>query len=226
MSEIYFKAVRMDGTDWWSGTVRWLPEDGIIPEGGWLVEHPTPGPVGDCDAGGYLSVATIPTDCTGMGWPTRLLRVEPVGEVWTPHPDTLPRKRAAHSWRVIEERPAHEALGPQGREAAALIEIARGLTSDQMDALAAARDAAWGAAWGAAWNAAWNAALDAVWTTARAAARTAVWDAAWYVARAAALDAIDTVLAVLARDLISAEQYDLLTEPWRTVMGDPMGEMI
>ena len=107
MSETYYKAIRPDGTDWFTGKLRWLPEDGIIPEGGWLVEHPNPGPVGDRDARGYLSVATVPTDCTGMGWPSRLLRVEPVGEVWSPDPEDLPHKRAAHVWRVVEERPAH-----------------------------------------------------------------------------------------------------------------------
>ena len=162
MSEIYYKAIRLDGTDWHTGSLRWLPEDGAIPEGGWLVEHPTPGPVGDGDARGYLSVATIPTDCTGMRWPSRLLRVEPVGEVWTPHPVDLPRKRAAHAWRVVEERPAHEALGPHGVEVAALIESAHGLTPDQLDALAAAGSAVRAAARDAALSAAWSAAWDAV----------------------------------------------------------------
>ena len=233
MSETYYKAVRPDGTDWFTGKLRWLPEDGIIPEGGWLVEHPNPGPVGDGDAVGYLSVATAPTDCTEMVWPTRLLRVEPVGEVWTPHPYDLPNKRAAQAWWVIEERPAHEALGPQGREVAALIETARGLTPDQLDAIYAARGAAWGAAWDAAWGAAWyaawgasrKAARDAAWNVARDAARGAAWDAALDTAWDAALDTVlDTVLAVLVRDLITPKQYDLLTGPWRTVMGDPMGQ--
>lgn len=128
MSETYFKAIRPDGTDWWTGKFRWLPKDGIIPEGGWLVEHPAPGPVGGCDAAGYLSVATAPTDCTGMAWPLRLLRVEPVGDMWSPAPLGLPNKRAAHAWRVVEERPAHEALGPQGPEVAALLKRIRDLT--------------------------------------------------------------------------------------------------
>ena len=229
MSEIYYKAVRPDGTDWWTGTVRWLPEDGVIPEGGWLVEHPTPGPVGDRDAVGYLSVATAPTDCSGMRWPSRLLRVEPVGEVWTPHPVGLPRKRASHAWRVVEELPAHEALGPQGREVAALIETARGLTPDQLDALEAAGDAAGVAVWDAARTTALAAARDAARTAARTTAWEAAWDTAWDTAWEAARGAARTaawaaVLATIVRDLITPEQYDLLTEPWRTVMGDPMGE--
>ena len=31
MTETYYKAVRPNGTDWWAGTVRWLPEDGVVP---------------------------------------------------------------------------------------------------------------------------------------------------------------------------------------------------
>ena len=225
MSETYYMAVRPDGTDWHTGSLRWLPEDGIIPEGGWLVKHPAPGPVGDGDAAGYLSVATAPTDCTGMAWPTRLLRVKPVGEVWTPHPEGVPNKRAAHAWRVEEERPAHEALGPQGPEVAALLKRIRGLTSPGVSALDTAWGAAWdaaqGAAWGAAWDAAWDAARGAAWSAAWGAAWGAAWNAAWGAARSAAWDAI---MAVLVRDLIAPAQYDTLTGPWRTVMGDPMGQ--
>ena len=217
MTETYYKAIRPDGTDWLTGKLRWLPEDGIIPEGGWLVEHPNPGPVGGGNAVGRLSVATAPTECTGMAWPTRLLRVEPVGEVWTPGPYGLPNKCAAHAWRVVEERPAHEALGPQGREVAALIETARGLTPDQLDAINAARVAALNSARDAAWYAALSAAQDAARKAALSAALNAAWDAAMSAAR-------DAFLAVLVRDLITPGQYDILTGPWRTVMGDPMGQ--
>ena len=213
MSETYYKATRPDGTDWFTGKFRWLPKDGIIPEGGWLVKHPNPGPVGASNAAGYLSVATVPSDCTGMAWPTRLLRVEPVGEVWTPHPYGLPHKRAAHAWRVVEELPAHEALGPQGREVAELVETARGLTPDQLDAINTARTATRDAALSAALDAAWDAVWEAARKTARVAALDATPDAAW-----------NAVLAVLVRDLIAPEQYDILTEPWRTVMGDPSNE--
>ena len=205
MSETYYKAIHPDGTDWFTGTIRWLPKDGIIPEGGWPVEHQDPGQVGDRYAAWYLSVATVPTDCSGMGWPTRLLRVEPVGDVWTPSSWSLPNKRAAHAWRVMEELPAHEALGPQGPEVVALIETARGLTPDQLDAMDAARTAARGAA------------RDAALDTALDTARDAAWGAAWDAAMGTVLDA---VLAVLVRDLITPEHYDILTEPWRTVLGE------
>ena len=39
---IYYKAVRPNGTDFHSGTVRWLPEDLNIPDVGWRVSHPHP----------------------------------------------------------------------------------------------------------------------------------------------------------------------------------------
>ena len=105
--ETYYKAVRPDGTDFYSGRVLW---DRV----GEIVEHPDPG--GD-DAKGYLSVSVSPTDCTGMSWPCRLLVVEPVegAPVWEPSP-SLPSKRAAHAWRVVRELPAYEALGPNGAQ--------------------------------------------------------------------------------------------------------------
>ena len=38
----YYKAVRPDGMDFFSGTVRWLPPVGEpLPEGGLIVRHPT-----------------------------------------------------------------------------------------------------------------------------------------------------------------------------------------
>lgn len=104
MSETYYKAVREDGTDFHTGTVQWAPEGGI-PDGGWLVEHPTERRYRTSDAGHYLSVATVPTDCTGMSWPCRLLRVEPVegARVGTPEPRRLPSKRCSRAWLVVEE---------------------------------------------------------------------------------------------------------------------------
>ena len=192
----YYKAVRPDGTDFFSGQVRWLPPAGEpLPEGGLVVRHPTATTpsLGD-DAADYLSVSTVPTDCTGMQWPCRLARVEAVDTaVWTPNAAALPNKRAAVVWRVVAEVDAWQALGPQGREVAAIIDRARMLTADELRQLTAT----WSAAWGTAWDAAWG--------TARGAARDAARDAA---------------LATLVRDLITPEQYDLLMAPWRTVIGD------
>jgi len=213
MNRTYFKAVRPDGTDFRTGKVPWLPADGVpIPAGGWLIEHPKPGDVGSLDAAGYLSASIAETDCTGFSWPGRLLSVEPIGTVWTPHPDRFPRKRAAHAWRVTEELPAWRLFGPQGRQVAALIEQVAHLTSAQMDDLTAAwvdtRSDAQNAAWDAAPSAARVAALDAVLVAARY--------AAWYAAQNAAWGA---ALGLLVKDLISVEDFRTLTGPWTQVMG-------
>jgi hypothetical protein len=58
--------------------------------------------------------------------------------------------------------------------------------------------------WGAAREAAWKAAREAAWKAARGAAREAAWGAVW---------------GAVTRDLITAEQYKVLTAPWTSVMG-------
>ena len=67
----YYKAVRPDGMDFFSGKVRWLPPAGEpLPEGGLIVRHPTATtPNFGYDAADYLSVSTEPANCTGMQWP-------------------------------------------------------------------------------------------------------------------------------------------------------------
>lgn len=196
----YWKAVRPDGTDFRTGRVLWAPPAGHVGE--WLVRHPTSSQIGN-HASTYLSVATVPTECTGMSWPCRLLEVEAVGEVTTPNL-ALPHKRAGVEFRVLREAPATEALGPQGEHVAALIRSIPGITGTATARFSPARDATWYAARDAAWDAAWDAARDA--------ARYA----AWYAARDAARDA---VWALLVRDLITTEHYDALTRPWRTAIG-------
>ena len=234
----YFKAVRMDGTDFYTGIVRWLPPVGEpLPEGGLTVRHPTARKRTTGKAAHYLSVATVPTDCTGMEWPCRLARVERTrAAVWQPDPDALPNKVGSWQWRVVEELDATLTLGPQGREVAALIERAARLTGDEVARLATAEVAAGAAAWDAAWNAAWNAARDAARYAARAtawdaagvaagaaagaAAGVAAGDAAWNAVRATArATAWYAAVALTVRDLISTERYDTLTRPWASVIG-------
>ena len=197
----YFKAVRPDGTSFHDPKFRWVPVAG--PVEGIIVTHPHPH---DDDPSGWLSVATAPTDCTGMGWPCRLLEVEPVeGHPVTAPLAGLPNKRAASAWQVVGELPATDALGPQGAEVAAIIERASRMTLAEAVDLRAAMDAARGAAWDAAWDAARGAAWDAAWD--------AAMGAAWGAARIAAI-------ATLARDIITPEQYDTLMAPWREVIGN------
>ena len=226
----YFKAVRMDGTDFHTGIVRWLPPVGEpLPEGGLIVLHPTARTRTTDNAAHYLSVATVPTDCTGMEWPCRLARVERTrAAVWQPEPDALPNKAASWQWRVVEELDATLTLGPQGREVAALIERAARLTGDEVAGLATAwyatGDDAWyaaryttrDAAVVAARYAAWYATGAAAWDAARYTPRDAAWDAARYAARYAVWYAAS---ALTVRDLISTEHYDTLTRPWASVIG-------
>ena len=228
----YYKAVRTDGMDFFSGQVRWLPPVGEpLPEGGLIVRHPTATtPSFGDDAADYLSVSTEPANCTGMQWPCRLARLEATdAAVWTPNATALPDKRAAVVWLVTAEVDAWQALGPQGPEVVAIIDRAARLTTDELRQLGAAWDAAWGAArgaaraaardaaWCAARDAAWGAARDAAGAAARDAARNTAWAAAWDAAWGAAWGA---ALATLVRDLITPKQYDLLMAPWRTVIGD------
>ena len=217
-ADTYYKAVRLDGTSFHDPSFRWVPEDWTPADGRVRVEHPDYDPT--WGAGGYLSASTEPADCTGAEWPCRLLIVEPVGEpVLTPAPNTLPHKRAGGAFLVVDERPAHEALGPCGREVTSLLaELEAFPPAAWGAAREAARDAAWyaaryaardaarDAAWIAARDAAWIAARDAARDAVRDAARDAAWDAAWDAVRAAAL-------ATLVRDVIAPEQYERLMAP-------------
>ena len=219
MTTTYYKAVRPDGTSFYDESFAWATEPGGI------TKHPAPlrgfGPEG------YLSVATVPTDCTGMRWPCKLLAVEPVGRVW-PATRDLPNKRCGGAFRTIEVLDPHLALGPQGVQIAALIERAKTLTPAEVQdlcatwaptwaptryaALAAARDAAWCATRGATWDTT----RAATWAAARAVARYYSWDATGAAA--------DAAVGLVVRDLIghhgfTQEHYDTLTMPWRTMIG-------
>lgn len=152
----YYKAVRPDGTDFYSGTIDYLA--------GGVIRHPNPD-LRSTDANDHLSVSTEKTDCTGFTWPARLLRVEPVGDVVSPDHRELPNKRAVGALRVVEELPAHELFGPNGEQVVAFLEWLPTLTRADWLGVGRTWDAAWDAAWGAArvaaWGVAWDATLDA-----------------------------------------------------------------
>jgi hypothetical protein len=210
--EQYYKAVRPDGTSfydehtgWELGKITWHPSAD-------LDNH-------DGDPARYLSVSVSPTDCTGFRWPARLLRVVPVRghKVIAPRSDLLPNKRASDAWEPVEELPAHQLFGPQGMQVVALIDRSQSLTASEAIALAAAHGATWDAAraaLGAGRGATWDAARGAARGAARDAARGDAWDA-----RGAAWDARDPAAALVVRDLITTEEYDTLTRPWRQVIG-------
>ena len=197
--QTFYKAIREDGGSFNQPQFKWNTEPGGV------TVHPTGTLTSGSDATHYLSVATVPTDCMGMAWPCRLLEVEPVGVSWTPDSESLPNKRAALAFRTIRELEPTFALGPQGAELDALIKRAEKVTPTE----GSARDAAGYAARYAAWYAAWDAARDAALYAALYAAGNAAWDAAG---------------ALVVRDLITPgqftrEHYELLTKPWRTVIG-------
>ena len=215
---IFFKAVRMDGTDFYSGSVDYaaaLASGEPLPELSGDVEFP---------GRGWYHLATVPTECVGMTWPCRLFEVEPVGDVCMDN--AHPHKIGARSVRVLREIDAHRVFGPQSEQVAALIERRRTLSAAEADRLAAVWNAAWNVAWSAALAAAryaaWSAALAAAWDAAVDAAWDAAGDAAGYAAQFAARDA---AAALLCRDLIGQApawdqaSYDLLTGPWRDVIG-------
>ena len=166
----YYKAVRPNGTDFYTGTIQWAPESGDIPAEGLVVTHPT-STAWEFGHKTHLCTSTSPTGCTGFEWPCRLLEVEPVSEVHE-HEGC---KVSALSWRVVRELPATQALGPQGAAVAALIDGLRRLDAEALARLADARYAAWYAAWDAARDAARDAAVAlVVWDLIGPARRTAL----------------------------------------------------
>lgn len=189
----YYKATRPDGRDFRTGTVDYAAAF----ESGDVIEHPATKMTRD-DAATYFSVATVETDCTGFSWPARLFRVVPVGRTMTA--SDLPNKRACRRLRVAEELPAHRLFGPQGEEVVALIARAARLTPAEAEGLRAVRAAPTGPATRAAWDA-------------TPSAREAAWDAAAFLAWDAA--AFLAARALLVKDIISPEHFDLLYGPWR-----------
>lgn len=203
----YFKAVRSDGTDFRTGTIDYAAALGGEPIT--LPEVPDP----ECCTSTVLHASTVPTETlVGGSWPCRLFEVTgtPVAEKGC--------KRGFFSLAVVREIDAHQALGPQGEQVAALVDRSGKLTVDEAKKLDAALVAADQGDQGGAWDAAWTAAWVAADRDARGATRDAAWDAAarGAAARGAAWDA---ALALVVRDLITKEHYDLLTGPWAQVIG-------
>ena len=131
-----------------------------------------------------------------------------------------------------KELPGWQVFGPNGEAVAAHIERCKTITADEMARLYAAWRSARNAARSAAFNAAWNAARNALRNAAFNAAFNAAWDAARYPLGDAARNAAGNAAwntaedaawyagaALVVRDLISPEQFDLLYGPWASVFG-------
>jgi hypothetical protein len=107
--------------------------------------------------------------------------------------------------------------GPNSPQVELFIDRLKVLTDEEVERIAArdvARDAAREAAWDAAREAAWDASWDAAWDAAREAARDAAWEAAWDVAWATSR----TARAIVVMDLISEEQFQIITEPFTEIL--------
>ena len=216
MSARFFKAVRPDGMDFWTGTINYAPALGGDP----ITLPPVDNPY--CCTGAVLHASTVATETlVGDAWPCRLFLVEgePVAE------DGL--TRGFFSLRVVEEIDPYLALGPNGAQVARMIEQSRTLKEDQASALrttsvkrlddwveardaarAAALEAALAAAAGAAGGTAWATTWYAEWGSERSAGRNTAAGAAGDAARGA-----------IVRGLISEEHYQVLAGRWESVMG-------
>lgn len=216
---VYYKATRPDGTDFKTGRVRYDVGATVHHPISRRFEHMRPN-----EPETYLSTSVeLGEVLLGGRWPCRLFRVEPVGNVVARTDGQYPYKRGCVSMVVAEELPPHLAFGPQGEQVAALFERLGALTALECARLAAAWDAAWDAAEDAKRNAA-----DAAWDAKRHAAWAAAWDAAWatpwYAIRTAVRAAVRAAAAALVvRDVLAPEHFDVLYEPWASVIGDDRG---
>jgi len=219
MTTTYFKAVRPDGFDFHTRTIDYgtaaLSESRTV-------THPRP-TINDSDASFYFSVATVPTDCTGFAWSrdggARLFEVEPTGDVWSPHADSMPNKRATTGLRIIRELPAWMLFGNEGERIISIIEQFDRLDPSTRQRLAGA----------------WNSYYSIWWPTYSAVASDGRADRAGLDAARIALyyrllgwrddyAAYGAALALLLRPLVGTTftqgEYDVLSRPWRSIVGE------
>ena len=207
----YYKAVGPDGTSFYDRETFWKVGQVTYIDGVRGTALCQPGILHASDAPGEV--------LQGGRWPCRLFEVEPV----LPLVAREGHKVGAHAWRVTAELCAWQAFGPNGQEVIALIDRARHLTRDDLRGcrdwyvnLNVARESAWYTAWCAAGSgarsAAWKVAADtarfAAWAAELLDGQDAVWYAVWYA-----------VTAMVVRDLISPEDFDMLAAPWHDAIG-------
>jgi hypothetical protein len=215
-TKVFYKAARLSGESFHTSP------DGtaLIYAPGYTYDIPEEEREARLCSSGVLHASDVPSETLiGGSWPCRLFEVTGTPVVG---PDN--HKYGFYELEVVREIEAWKAFGPNGQEILALIAWLKSPDAETWykKINIAARDAAWNATWGAArnaalgatWGAARNAALGAAWEAARGAAREAARDAArdaaWDAAREAAWGA---VLAIVARDLITAQQFKDLYPP-------------
>ena len=210
----YYKATRLDGTDFYTGTIDYAK---ALVEGN-AIEHP--GPDATAGAQGYLSVATTPTDCTGMRWPCRLFEVEPENPWRTPD---FKNKRACFSLNVVRELPSHLTLGPQGEQLESLFKVFDDWSNikrlndsyahvdfnsfhyEMVTAEVLAYYSSENNDRKAAWRAVWEYTIEAFYGYGGCVGLKNV--------------VLNAATGLLVRDLIDIESYDVLTGDWRYYVG-------
>jgi hypothetical protein len=212
----YYKATRPDGRDFHTGRIDYAK---ALADGA-TIKHKL-GKPRDVDARHYLSVATVPGDCTGMTWPCRLFEVEAVGYTWAPHPDTLPNKVAALEVRVIRELPAETVFGSEAPAIVALLDTFEKLTTAQRDALYKERWTIPGYSDAYRRVAIRTALAGRVGLgAARHALRARLFNRdGWYVDYTACGAALAVLLRPWLGKGLTKKDYELLTRPWRKVVG-------
>ena len=199
-----------------------------IRDRGRITRHPNPETSKGLCSSGVLHISDAPGETlVGGSWPCRLFEVEPRSALISDGGHI----HGCTAVKVVRELPAWQALGPNGEAVAAHIERCKTITSEQARRLDAEQDAAWDAVavWTAARDAAWFAAKDAIVAGPASGYAIAAQDAARFAARNAARNAIaaqdaawpaawPAALALVVRDLITPEQFDLLYGPWASVM--------
>jgi hypothetical protein len=199
----FYKAVRPDCTDFTTGLTK-------LTLGEWMPD--IRGRLAWCTNGYHVSDVITETLIARIGaatWPARLFEVE-APEVLS-HQDMSP-KHLCRTYRPVRELPAWQAFGPNGQEVVRFIESCEHITREQTNALALGKDTVW---WAAK-----NASLlgrEAAHAASRLAAHHTAGEAACaWGGNAAAY----TAKALVVRDLITPAQFETITYPWVSVMGN------
>lgn len=136
--EFCYKAVTADGRDFQTGTVDFARACGTDE----VVRHSLTMDLSD--AATFFSISTTPGDVIWhRDQPFRLFAIQPVGEM--AYPTRPVYQRQSHNWRavsalrVIEERSADEALGPNAAELLRFLEDVTGLSDEALERLAQRR---------------------------------------------------------------------------------------
>lgn len=119
----YYKAVREDGYDFATGTIKY--------EVGKTIRHPAPH---KRDASGYLSVTVDPTDVPGGRWPLRMFEVK-ARWAWRDG-QSYKNKRCTHKLKVLREVDASQYFGVNGGIVVEMINEHNSLSSKHQTALA------------------------------------------------------------------------------------------